>query len=267
MSEDRLRTPNTPPSESTLSHEARQAIRDYLLKLMALPAIVVALLSFVLGYFINQGAQLAGISKALDVVQTILPKLNESANSAAVASEKSKLNAANAEESVKKASADVEVLEKGLKDLDQLRAALKDKDQLSAEITRQVLDDQKFKDQLSEAVTKSFQAIFPQKVRIYAGTTGVGRTDWKAAGTYAGPGVMTSVPVSIPKEAGFKYPPLYFVNISGGGGQEAVTGASSYFNTDNGFDVFLHLPNGEATVKKATEAAWTVNWLAIVEPQ
>ena len=52
--------------EATLTHEGRQAVRSYMLKLVAIPAVLAMIGSFVLGYFVNEIATKSAYLDAYD---------------------------------------------------------------------------------------------------------------------------------------------------------------------------------------------------------
>jgi hypothetical protein len=132
-----------------LSHEDKQAIRDYLSQLLVPPAIIGAVISFLLGYFIQEGAHNAALAKAVQLVQETLPRVNDAVISATTSSEKAKLTAEIAEENARKATRDVDALEKGLKELTQIQEALKAHDTLVNEVSDQVINNKPFQARLS----------------------------------------------------------------------------------------------------------------------
>jgi hypothetical protein len=135
-----------------LTPETKLAILRFLAILFTPPAVIVALLSFYLGNIIQQGANAIAVQKALDAVQAVLPRLTDSAISAADVANRSKISAENAEEAANKAKKGDEQLEQGLKDLGELENALKTKTEFATEVAKVILNDTAFKGQISKAL-------------------------------------------------------------------------------------------------------------------
>ena len=66
-----------------LSSEEREKIRKYVLSLLVLPASVLTVLSFALGYFVNEGARATAYTKAYTVAQDTIVLLAAKASAAA----------------------------------------------------------------------------------------------------------------------------------------------------------------------------------------
>ncbi len=83
-----------------LTPEVKELIRKYLLTLVVLPASVMSVLSFALGWFVNEGARGAAYAKAYGEAQSAIVKLASSAAASAA-------NAASSEEKAKSATSEL----------------------------------------------------------------------------------------------------------------------------------------------------------------
>ncbi len=130
-------------SDAELTLEAKQAIRNYLLKLVALPALLLSILSFVLGYAFQQ----ASTANALAEDMKILPALVNSSSAAQSASEK----ANDVKSKTEKVFADTTQLFDQMKKLGDFQTLLKQPENLVSDLAKKVLDDKTFKQEVIAA--------------------------------------------------------------------------------------------------------------------
>jgi hypothetical protein len=107
--------------EAELTQESKAAIRGYLLKLVTAPAIVLSILSFMLGLSIREGATGQALTKALEQVTPKIQDATATAAAAAASAEQTKIAAA-----------------KTMGELQQMKTlqdALQNKDSLVADLT------------------------------------------------------------------------------------------------------------------------------------
>jgi hypothetical protein len=99
-------------SEPQLTEKSKAAIRGYLLKLFALPAIILAILSFMLGFSIREGATSRALTQALDKIWPEIEKATQTAAAATASAEQTKIEAARTKEELQQTKALQDALQK-----------------------------------------------------------------------------------------------------------------------------------------------------------
>lgn len=120
-------------------------VQDYLVKFITPPAIIVAILSFVLGFIINDEAKNQALTNAMD---QITPKMIDAINSAQQASTK----AQNASEEVTKSLARIQDSEKQLNSSVAFQNASDSKEELANKVAEIVRRDTEYKKSFAGAV-------------------------------------------------------------------------------------------------------------------
>ncbi|HEX6350437.1 MAG TPA: hypothetical protein VF160_13735 [Candidatus Dormibacteraeota bacterium] len=97
-----------------------------------------------------------------------------------------------------------------------------------------------------------------QQIRIVAGSTPVGATNWQQYNSY-----MLYVDVDT-TAAGFQSTPFYTTTLAGNGTNWYVTGGSSpYSSSPTGFRIYVGCVDGRSiTPQMANSNSWRINWVA-----
>ena len=137
-----------------LSSEEREKIRKYVLSLLVLPASVLTVLSFALGYFVNEGARATAYTKAYTVAQDTIVLLAAKASAAASEASASAAEAKATKEVVDSLRKQVEEIAEGAEEYHQkLKTVIAAEKQLADEVAKSLLKDTDF---VSERVTSEF---------------------------------------------------------------------------------------------------------------
>jgi hypothetical protein len=98
--------------EPELTLESKAAIRTYLLKLVTLPALILSILSFMLGFSIREGATSRALTQALDKIWPEIEKATQAAAAATTSAEQTKIEAARTKEDLQQTKALQDALQK-----------------------------------------------------------------------------------------------------------------------------------------------------------
>lgn len=133
-----------PDQESELTDKSKEAIRAYLLKLVTLPAIILSILSFMLGFSIREGATSRALTQALDKIWPEIEKATQAAAAAGASAEQTKIAAAKTMEE--------------LQQMKTLQDALQKKDALVADLAPILKGDLQKSLESAEAIPVAGQA-------------------------------------------------------------------------------------------------------------
>jgi hypothetical protein len=118
--------------EPELDPKTKIEVHNYLVRFITPPAVIVSILSFVLGLSINQGAQSDALKNA--IIQ-LMPEVNKATNDA----NKAALSAEQAQQASDKSVAHIQELEQSLQKDAAFVASLKSKDELVQKIADKII--------------------------------------------------------------------------------------------------------------------------------
>lgn len=161
-----------------LSHEARELIRQYIVSLLVLPASVIALVSFLLGFFVNEAARGSAYNDAYKDAQIMIHEITNNATAssarAEMALQKSTDIGIKAEKEFQKALKQTDALimvldkkrtetESLLKEVKELSSSTKvvKMTQQSKDLTSDLLDSDDFKNMMSKQIGDKVNEIDP----------------------------------------------------------------------------------------------------------
>lgn len=130
--------------ENKLTQEAKDAIRGYMVRLVALPGVVVALAAFALGFFLNEVARQGAFNEAYKDASIHILKLGVKASEAVTKAENSKALVENLVDEVKGTVEKSNELERRLETANALTIA----DNLVNQVAETIVSQRNFSDDL-----------------------------------------------------------------------------------------------------------------------
>lgn len=260
---------------SELNLESKSLIRKYLLTLFALPATILAIVGFLLGWFINDAARGQAYADAYGQAQSKILELTSSASVAAERATNAEVDAKEATVELNASLAGLAVISKKIEGYGSKLDTIEKAEQgLATEVAVELLKNPgnlttviaaTFGDRLSSVESQGLkheEIITLQESRLDSnirfGSTPEGNTDWKLYNNAAG-GVYVEIDTSA---AGFKETPIYLVNLAGQTSHWTTKGGSSVYSpSPTNFRVYIQQEN--ITAVQANEWGWVVNWVGI----
>ena len=260
---------------SELTLESKALIRRYLLTLFVLPATVLAIVGFLLGWFINDAARGQAYADAYGEAQNKILELTSMASVAADRATSAEENATAATKDLNSSLGDLAVISSKIEGYGSKLDTIEKAEQgLAAEVAKELLLKPgnlttaiagKYGNRLlnvealgekHEKITATQNERLGAKVRF--GATPIGKTDWKLYQNKAG-GIFVEIDTT---SAGFEETPIYLVNLAGKTSHWTSSGGSNvYAATPTSFRVYIQQTN--ITVERANEWEWVVNWIAV----
>lgn len=150
-----------------LNSEAKELVRKYMLTLVVLPASVLSVVGFALGWFVNEGARGSAYAKAYGDAQTEIIKLASSAAASAANASSAELNAKRITKELDKSLSTVSVISAKAEDYGQkLDTVTKAERGLAEEVAKSLL---KSPDTLTEKISKEYgDRLIESEARIKA---------------------------------------------------------------------------------------------------
>ena len=277
-----------------LTNESKLLIQKYMLRLVAVPAALLMVVSFLLGFFINRVAQKEAelaMQKSLNEFQSLvdqaqldvktsqieLKKLNEHSKKQIpeIQSKLSKLqsNLDSEQNNLTNVARDVVDVSGLAKKLRNELTNLFEGDAKPEDITEFLelfnkhaakielagrLD--KLENQLNVTVSDVYEKATKSGIRIHCGETPINSD---TSQMYGDDGKSLNVRIRLPTESNFSTQPLILTSLTGNAGHFIVDGATSIYNRSEGaFTVYLR-HTGPISPAEANKLGWRITWIAI----